>query len=159
MIHTCRECGWLDVRSKICPLFKRKMDKDNESCFLYSKEIIQCEICGKHMGSESAIVDSETAKLICDNCATETGTCKTCKHTECKLKNNDLGLPIYVMETIRQGNMVMQQQVINPELIEKTCKAGCKCWFNETCCKQEGCCMNYTYILEKEEEESGDQNS
>jgi hypothetical protein len=48
------------------------------------------------------------------------------------------------MKEIRQGNMIAQQQVQNPERIRQTCQKGCKCWDEEFgCLKSNGCCGNW----------------
>ena len=52
------------------------------------------------------------------------------------------------MKTIQQGIMIVQQQVPNPERIEKYCKV-CNCWDDEYGCFKQGngrsipTCRNY----------------
>ena len=72
------------------------------------------------------------------------------------MSENPENIPPYVVKTIRQGNMVVQRQFPNDELIDKTCKSGCACCVPEeygSGCSRllSGTCANYQCCLEGEE--------
>lgn len=113
----------------------------------------RCEFCGnKTAGNE--IYDSELEKLFCDRCGTNLGRCFTCKNLLiCPLKNDPSPIPIFIRQTNRQGNMVITQDVLNPERVEKTCKKLCDC-FDENfgCLKNFNSCGKWIYAREGEKE-------
>ena len=81
---------------------------------------------------------------ICDHCMAASGTCAFCvQSTQCEFESNPSPLPKQVQKTIRQGNMVIQTVVQNPERIDITCRKLCKCFSEDLgCLKQFGCCGN-----------------
>ena len=98
-----------------------------------------CPICHKPITQGGVFLHEAPHLLLCDSCGIRFWTCISCEHGEtCAFRDNPQGLPPVIMQTVRQGNMLIQQQVMNPELVNHTCKAGCKCWNTETetCCKQ-----------------------
>ena len=76
-----------------------------------------------------------------------------CKEAHiCDFETNSSSLPKQVQQTSRQGNMVMQTVVKNPERIRITCEKGCKCWSDEFgCLKQNGICSNYEEVISNDE--------
>ena len=98
-----------------------------------------CPICGQPIQQGGIFLHEAPYLLLCNNCGPQFWTCFSCAFNEkCEFQANPNNLPPVVMKTIQRGNMVVQQQVINPDLINETCKAGCRCWNveTETCLKQ-----------------------
>ena len=91
-----------------------------------------CKYCGTaHPNAIVEIVGEDKVRTICPNCYSLFNTCAACKNCNCALEAYQGPLPLYVMQTIRHGNMVAQQQVQNPEVVKVTCMAGCKCFGEE----------------------------
>jgi hypothetical protein len=118
---------------------------------------LKCNYCGRPC-LENAIVsanpDQESERkwfVMCPQCCTQVETCVMCQEAnKCDFETNSDPSPKQVQQTIRQGQMVMQTIVQNPDRVEKTCKNGCKCWNDEFgCLKQNGTCGNYTEVMPK----------
>ena len=97
-----------------------------------------CPVCHQPITTGGVFLHEAPHLLLCDNCGINFWTCFTCKYGEkCAFQDNPAHLPQFVLQTVQQGNMVIQQQIMNPALVNSTCKAGCKCWNTEaqTCLK------------------------
>jgi hypothetical protein len=90
---------------------------------------------------------------MCPRCA-NAPRCSTCIHSYCAFQQDtNCQEPPMVMRQMRQGNMIVQQQVMNPKRVEATCRQGCPC-FNEDglddgsfCRRQDECgCEKYHTI-------------
>lgn len=106
-----------------------------------------CEFCGREVPSNQIVVDvdsTERVHLVCTECIQYWDTCPTCVNgMHCAFDEDQSGIPKAVMKTVQQGNMVMQAQVRNPELIEKTCKT-CPCFDEKIgCARQNMWCGSY----------------
>ena len=107
---------------------------------------MKCEYCGRENPqyiltryAEDRIV------LTCPNCAQFFNTCRLCSHAQfCEFETNPSPLPKQVQQTIRQGNMIAQTVVRNPDRIKAFC-FECPCWNTENqCCGREfGTCGRY----------------
>ena len=98
-----------------------------------------CQICGKDVDKDAVFLNEAPHYTLCPECAKAFWTCSTCSYGKnCKLQENPDHIPQVVNQVVRQGGMVIQQQVVNPELIKRTCQAGCRCYHAEsgTCFKQ-----------------------
>ena len=106
-----------------------------------------CEICGNQI--VNYIYDS--GKIICGNCYEKLNTCLGCRHGQhCQFEENPSPIPKVVMQTIRQGNSIMQMQVKNPERI-KICCEGCACFEKEGCKRLFSICGEYNFIYSNED--------
>lgn len=77
------------------------------------------------------------------------GKCSTCSATICQLEKDNT-LPHIVTKVVRQGPMTMQTQVLNPQLVDKYCRAGCLCFDGNNCVRQTiQSCQNYKLIVLK----------
>ncbi len=87
--------------------------------------------------------NGKKSKLLCASCLAALSTCARCKNiTTCSYQSYSGPEPKIVNKTIRQGNMVMQTQIPNPEVIEKTC-GKCLCNYPDLgCMRQQGYCGN-----------------
>lgn len=121
--------------------------------------VFTCDVCGtEKIPMRMAILEfDETGehylRKVCSRCSFLRGTCGRCTYgDDCAFFQVEDGLPQMVMKTIQQGIMIVQQQVPNPERIEKYCKV-CNCWDDEYGCFKQGnrnsipTCRNY---IEKE---------
>lgn len=167
-LRNCGKCTWYDKSRSVCRIFNLETDAEKDVCFSFASEALVCPICGREFPRKFGVVevkDNDYCEIICKECADKMGTCFTCKHKEgCLMSENPEHIPPYVVKTIRQGNMVMQRQVPNEELINKTCKSGCACCIPED--YGSGCgrnlnstCGNYECCLDKEENESEDKEN
>ena len=66
------------------------------------------------------------------------------KSVNCEFEQNPDPMPKQIQQTIRQGNMMAQTVVKNPERINAFC-AHCPCWNTlDACCNREnGTCGRY----------------
>lgn len=113
-----------------------------------------CDICGKPMFASNSIFfkdDNDKWVHIHYVCYDQyIGKCITCSTCVCNL-DKDTTMPRIVMKTVQHGNMVMQTQVINPDLVNKYCKSGCVCWNGTNCLRQTvQSCDKYTLIIKGE---------
>ena len=109
-----------------------------------------CKYCGTaHPNAIVEIVGENEVRAICPNCYSLFNTCAACQHSHCAFETYQGHLPLFVMQTIRRGNMVAQQQVPNPEVVKVTCMAGCKCFEEEDMAchfRQHQICSNYDEV-------------
>lgn len=110
---------------------------------------LTCSICGRPCFKDAIVSVEPIIYAMCAQCYSQCGTCAMCKEAHiCDFETNSSSLPKQVQQTSRQGNMVMQTVVKNPERIRITCEKGCKCWSDEFgCLKQNGSCGNYEEVI------------
>lgn len=148
MVNYCKTCGLLDPAQNVCRLYKVKMDPNEDFCGRHTKDVYTCEVCGAiTLQPVYDLEEGGSCHLLCMNCATQRNTCLFCKNnTECAFETDPSPLPKVIMKTIQQSNMVMQQQVLNPDRIEITCKKNCKCFDAENgCLRQNNSCGNHDF--------------
>lgn len=150
-MKTCGECAYKALQDGKCPVFGREMPAKTSSCPIFSTTITKCALCGNIIINHSIIDYDQDGNihLICHNCLNAT-PCETCTRANVCYFQTDHTCqePPFIMHEVRQGNMIMQTQVMNPKRVMATC-AKCEC-FNEDgldtntfCRKQEGCgCKN-----------------
>ena len=124
-MRTCGECALMRNNAGICPIYKTRFSADEGGCPAFTNGIEHCDICGSPIlkGGNLYLEDSDaTLKIICGNCS-QLPKCRLCTHiNQCAFE------PPFVMQTIQQGNMIMQQQVRNQKRVELTCGKGCPCY-------------------------------
>ncbi len=127
----CDTCVFKTMRNGACPIFNADMT-GKDGCPYHSTELQICGICGSPM-LEKAIIEQDKNgdwHKMCPQCA-NADQCQTCVHSYCAFeRDTNCQEPPMVMLQMRQGNMVVQQQVMNPKRVEATCRKGCPC-FNE----------------------------
>lgn len=112
-------------------------------------KIYNCDIC--HKPTLDIIVEPSMHKLICFDCYSKLSTCFGCKHGQyCAFEQDPSPIPKITVQTIRQGNMVGQIQIKNPERI-KICCTGCPCYKNDKCERDNLYCSAYNFIYDQEE--------
>ena len=112
---------------------------------------MKCDYCGRENIHAPIVVPIEYSdpKLMCDQCFPYCNTCGLCNQVQyCEFETNPSPIPKQVQQTIRQGNMVAQTVVRNPERIQAFC-VPCQCWNTENqCCGREfGTCGNYNEFV------------
>lgn len=104
-----------------------------------------CNYCGN---PNTPVVDTDGI-CSCARCFHSFGTCAMCVNRQyCDFETNPSPLPKQVQQTIRQGNMTLQQVIKNPERIALCC-GNCPCYDTE-CRKEYGTCANYKEVVPNE---------
>ena len=148
MGKTCGECALKTIKGGMCPIFNADMT-DQLGCPYFTGELNVCDVCGRAIIGKIILEEKDgTWKKMCPACDAAP-LCKHCVHSYCAFeKDTHCPEPPTIIRQTRQGNMIVQQQVINPKRIEATCRQGCLC-FNEEglndglfCMKMLGCGCN-----------------
>ena len=114
-----------------------------------NNQIITCGECAKcihNLASDGIIAigrNGKKAKILCANCYASYSSCGKCQYNAfCAFQSYSGPEPKIINQTIRKGNMVMQTQITNPKVIEKTC-GDCLCYYHDLgCMRQQGYCGN-----------------
>jgi hypothetical protein len=113
-----------------------------------------CPLCGRAFESGGIYLNEAPHLLLCNECGTRFWTCATCDTSRrCLVQENPKHIQPVIFQTIQQGNMVIQQQVPNPELTKQYCEVECQCWHSDskTCCRQQlSVCVNHKLAPEIE---------
>lgn len=147
----CKNCLFLSD-SSFCLRIQGTISFPDEvhNCpFYINKESARiCRICGQSILA-SATYDSVAFLTFCPTCSAKYGTCELCKNAvTCAFEEDPNPLPKVIMKTFKQGNMVIQQQVQNPERIAETCGKLCHCYSEEFgCLRQYGNCNKFETII------------
>lgn len=104
----------------------------------------KCDYCGQ---APMELLDTEGTQY-CVRCYKKCNTCLMCVHgSKCEFETNPSPLPKQVQKTIRQGNMVAQTVIKNPDRIRELCQFSCPCFDEDFgCFKENGICGNYQEI-------------
>lgn len=112
-----------------------------------------CKYCGtSHPQAIVEYISEAETRVMCPRCYSLFNSCASCQYGNCALESYQGPLPIWVMETVRQGNMVAQRQIPNPEVVKLTCMVGCKCYEGDDqgpiAChlRQHQICRNYSEV-------------
>ena len=150
-MKSCATCIYVERASCECARLQTKVDLQADICPFYSNVPYICAVCNRIGSAEDIFIDSKTNKYLCGDCLAAASTCKLCANaTSCDFESNPSPLPKVVMQNIRQGNMMIQTQVRNPERVKITCANGCICYQNSVCMRQMGSCGNHKCIFDKE---------
>lgn len=122
---------------------------------MQNTSVSKCEICKRD--AANLILCLEENLWLCPDCSNRIYGCAGCAHNvKCQLKINPLKLQEVVVQTIRQGNQVVNIQTINPELFKTYCpKCICgKSNEDNTYCMRECCarCDNWELLSELKKE-------
>lgn len=137
-----KPCGFADLKENKCLLTGMIINPESCHCSSYRAKINRCGHCGQYLFNEIIdLTNPEEPHFICDKCAPGLNSCATCKHSRTCAFEADTTLTKIVQQTIRNGPMTQIVQIRNPELVSKTCKAGCPCFDSENeCMKQFNYC-------------------
>ena len=148
MMKKCKTCGYLHPQQPICQLRGGQVDANADFCSKHQEiyEVETCAICGRPIYNINLLLDVQedgSVRYIHLACGKALNTCATCANLQvCEFDTNPDPTPKVVMQTVRQGNMVMQTQVRNPSRVEKFCKE-CSCFSPDFgCFKENNCCKD-----------------
>ena len=152
MERNCGNCALKAIKAGMCPIFNRKT-KDEDSCPYFTTKVSTCESCGQLLTNNEFLIESNNIfHTVCQNCATS-NKCGLCANSnQCAFQTDrSCSEPPMIMEQRRQGNMIVQQQVINMKRVQITCTT-CPCFRSEGlsdgdfCWRQLNCsCSNHRY--------------
>lgn len=135
-IKICGNCAL--YRQNKCILNNRPRDKE-DFCPDFRKYLNICDCCGEeHIQSFLYSWDNENYIKLCGGCFQAASTCAVCvNRPTCAFEQDPSPIPKQIMKNIRQGNMMIQTTVKNPERIEKFC-TNCQCFnIEENVCNKE----------------------
>lgn len=151
--NCCGECFNFSPDRTYCTITGLKVTEKDFCSYAVPKETKRtCNICGNPIPkAEDAVIEVRNGKgirIICPTCIHLMGTCARCvEGPNCVFETSPLNIPKVVSQQIKQGQMIMVQQVKNPARIKETCMKGCCCWDGNDCLKQEGSsCKNYKEV-------------
>lgn len=132
---TCLYAKQLQDGSYGCTKFNIKIDLNKDGCSWHKLTGTPCCICGKPEDNLIVLYGTDnTVYPFCQNCYQYYHTCQLCQNANICGFMDDHSEPQVINQTVRQGFMVIQQQVKNPKLIDKHCTV-CKCGNNKNCNK------------------------
>lgn len=125
----CGRCALYNNEAKGC-VRTQQHQESTDYCSSFITEVPICGICGQlFLPPVTYVIEDEKIITACGACSTGLSTCRTCTNAKyCDFQQNPIALPQMVQVTQRQGNMVVQQTITNPERIAATCKVNCPCW-------------------------------
>lgn len=131
--HNCSKCdfyGTFQNGTPGCAKFKIEINPTEDYCSWFKASSTRCSLCGQPSDALTLYnVDNEWY-TFCPSCYQHIHTCNTCgRGQECSFRG-DTSEPPIVTQTVRQGNMVMQTQIKNPNLVTKHCMT-CRCSYLE----------------------------
>ena len=130
----CETCG---LRSDAtCMLTNLQVDSNKDFCSHHTFNLQKCAICGNGILSRAII---SNGKIYCAKCAKFIDTCITCTmQAICTFETDPSPLPKMIMKQVRNGNMIMQAPIRNPEREKITCY-NCPCYdaMHHNCNKSE----------------------
>lgn len=136
-------------KSGTCQLLNKPIVAKCKCPLSRTDELEKCTLCGNQL--LDFVIWYNDAKsephILCQECANKQNTCATCAvAADCRFQTDPSPIPQVILQTQRQGNMVMQVQVRNPERIATTC-ALCDCWDGEVCNREYQTCGKYKSII------------
>lgn len=146
--RTCKECAYFDDMR--CKISGQPAISHNIACASFSSKRYECDICHRQIHHTEVIYDSKSNKIVCSDCCNRLSTCDNCHNGNiCLFETDPSPLPKQIQKQIRQGNMIGQTIIKNPDRVLITCKKGCPCWDAETesCNKQLRYCANIQEVI------------
>lgn len=149
-IKICGNCAL--YRQNKCILNDRQRNKD-DYCPDFKKYLNICDCCGKeHIQTFLYSWNNKNYVILCGSCFQAASTCALCVNgSTCAFEQDPSPIPKQIMKNIRQGDMIIQTAVKNPERVDKFC-TKCSCFNVEEniCNKEFGHCGNQKSIFIKE---------
>lgn len=131
-------CGFADLKANKCSLTGMNIKPEDCHCSNYRSKVYKCGRCGTLLLNEIIdIANPENPHFLCDKCAPLLNTCVACKHSRKCAFDDDPSPNKIVQQQIQHGMMTQIIQIRNPEIVEKTCKAGCPCYDPENECMRQ----------------------
>jgi ribosomal protein S27E len=144
-MNYCKTCALANTKILKCRLFGHDINPNEDFCSKHSTEIITCDICGREMVKSQSVIEVQNGdhiRVMCHDCNSHMNTCVMCKNSQsCAFEDDPSPIPKTIQKKVRQGPVVAVTEVINPERVNITCKAGCVCYDPELdCLRQYGTC-------------------
>lgn len=146
---TCGNCAMADFQRNQCRLLGHSIGRE-DFCSKFTTSILTCDNCGRPMPTNVSILCETSTpgeyKNLCLNCYNLLNTCHTCENNRsCAFQEDNSGIPKVIQQQVRQGPMTVINQVMNPDLVNITCRNGCACFNEETgCCRGNSYCDKYS---------------
>lgn len=145
----CDKCALANKNNGVCNLTQLPIDLEKDQCSKFNDEPIHCVICRSITLHPIIECLNDNYYHLCPQCSDKVGTCATCLHNspKCRFQTDQSALPLYTVVQERQGNAIIQKQVLNPERQKVTCALGCDCWDTDQkrCRKEYENCENYLF--------------
>ena len=150
MSLTCNSCALKTQDGYHCSLTSWEIKPFEDSCFRHTRSVTSCEFCNIPLiGKKYLELIDDKYNVLCPSCHSKMYTCQLCiKSNKCLFQTDPSSLPKTVARTVRQGNMIMQTEVRNPDREKITC-TKCDCWIENECQKEQGRCKNFLYSFVK----------
>ena len=132
----CNSCAHFS--NSTCTLLRRPASPDLSSCpaHISKDKIGPCDFC-KTPSTLSIAIAANNTYLLCPNCFSSLGTCKSCANQlTCSFETDPNPLPKLIQQRIQQGNITQVVTVRNPERIAALC-TSCSCYNPEGYCNRE----------------------
>lgn len=148
MSLTCNTCALITKDGYHCSRTSELIKPFEDSCSHHVRTVTLCDICGAPIIRHKYIeVINDKLYVFCATCSNKMFTCSLCdKAQECSFQTDPSPIPQTVVKQFRQGNMIMQGEVANPDRIAITC-AQCDCWIDEQCQKENRRCEKFQHTF------------
>ena len=156
-MNTCRTCRLAALSQNKCQLTGLHITADDYCSRHTTESLSTCFACHRALLPEGTILveGNDSYLTFCQECASNLSSCAFCTGLEtCEFNTNPDPMPKATVQQMRQGNMIMQTQVKNPERVKKFCHS-CRCWNTE----REECFRDYGVGCIKHESVINRQNS
>lgn len=137
----CNNCVF--AQNNYCRRLGATINTNIQDCLSFLPKDRLCELCNQPIPYHTGVYENDV--LVCNNCGTHLGKCATCQHgNQCLINSYTGPKPKIINQTFPHPNnpqMIIQQQVINPELEQELCPQ-CACG-SPSNCKEMRTCGNY----------------
>ena len=146
MPETCATCAIRHPQTSVCQLTGQQVSNE-DFCSKHAETIDVCELCHKPALQTLCFPAEGGYHFICQDCFRLLSTCRMCESGRSCAFQDDTTMPKIVTKSFRQGPAVIQTQVRNPDLVQKTCEAGCKCYdkAGQYCRREDGYCVEHNF--------------
>lgn len=137
MIKYCETCRFAEKSQNLCRLRNLRIDPTADYCSFHSDNAEHCDMCQNIVFKNNYLIEEDTNNKICFQCNEKMKTCQLCtQFSRCEFQTNSSTIPLYITETVQQGNMIVQKQIKNKERIEKFC-LSCPCYEGDYNCRKD----------------------
>lgn len=154
-MNTCKTCRLAALAQNRCQLTGLPITAD-DFCSRHTIEALDiCHSCHRPLLPKGAILvkGNDSYLTFCQECTSKLSSCAFCLKAEvCEFETNPDPMPKVTVQQMRQGNMVMQTQIRNPERVKKFCHS-CHCWNakEEMCFKEyEVGCIKHESVIDRQ---------
>lgn len=149
MKDKCASCAYWQPEQQICVALNQPRQK-RDFCSFHTTDPKVCATCGKFiLGNYNYNEVNGQYIMVCEACQQALSTCAGCKTGNvCSFESDPSPLPKMIQQNMRQGNMIIQTTVRNPERVRLLCEK-CPCFNHEGsfCNREFNTCGNLQCIL------------